>query len=46
MMVKPAHVPVADRILSDLDFHAKRVYTGRVDEVPREVIDAHYACHK
>ncbi len=46
IMIKPDHVDLADMILSELDkWDAKRIRTARVESVPQEVIEAHYAPH-
>jgi nucleoside-diphosphate kinase len=46
IMVKPDHYDLADLILKDLDMHGNRVQTARVESVPREVIEEHYAAHR
>jgi nucleoside-diphosphate kinase len=46
IMIKPDHVELADDILEHLDQHGNRIDTSQVDEVPRDVIEAHYSPHK
>jgi nucleoside-diphosphate kinase len=46
IMIKPDHFGLADRILGELDRHALRVQTAEVAEVPRDVIEEHYAVHR
>ncbi len=46
IIIKPDHVELADAILTELDHLAARKHTARVDVVPRDVIESHYAPHR
>ena len=46
IMVKPGHVDLADRILDELDAFGSKVASVKVEGVPREVIEDHYAGHR
>ena len=46
VMIKPDHYEFADEIILQLDFNAIRSKIGRVDSIPREVIQEHYLPHK
>jgi nucleoside-diphosphate kinase len=46
VLIKPDHVDLADIILAELDSHARRVRTARVESIPLEVVEDHYAVHR
>jgi len=46
IIIKPDHVHLADKILSELDRYGGRIKTVHVDVVPLEIIERHYAMHK
>jgi nucleoside-diphosphate kinase len=46
IMIKPDHVELADIILAELDALARRVMTVRVESVPLEIVEEHYAVHR
>ncbi|KYK25616.1 hypothetical protein AYK26_05755 [Euryarchaeota archaeon SM23-78] len=46
VFIKPDHVKLADKILEELDELGTRLQTVKVDCVPKQVIENHYAIHK
>jgi len=46
IMIKPDHVGLANKILEELDGLGERATSVKVEGVPREVIQEHYAGHK
>ena len=46
VLVKPDGIPRVEEILGILDQHGERILQGRVDNVPKELIERHYESHK
>jgi nucleoside-diphosphate kinase len=46
VFIKPDHVGLAEKILGELDAHAKRVRTAEIPTLPLDVIQAHYSVHR
>ncbi|MBU0907040.1 MAG: nucleoside-diphosphate kinase [Nanoarchaeota archaeon] len=46
VMIRPAYVHAVREIFADLDQQGKRIAEGRVDSVPRELIERHYEEHR
>jgi len=46
VFIKPDHVDLANKILHELDTYGDRIQTVKIDYVPKEIIENHYAPHK
>jgi nucleoside-diphosphate kinase len=46
VFIKPDHVGLAEKILGELDAHAKRVSTTQIPVLPLDLIQEHYAVHR